>query len=77
MNDCTQMQLRIYTCVKHPLPGLVVFSCLQRFSSILEPTVRCISLTYFDLGSLYLPNDCLRRVDIITDMAFNSKFKLP
>ena len=31
----------IYTCINHPIPGLVHMFCLQRFSSIFEPTVIC------------------------------------
>ena len=30
---------RIYTCINHPLPGLVHTFCLQRFSSVFESTV--------------------------------------
>ena len=33
------MQCMMYTCIKHLLPGSVNILCLQRFSSIFEPTV--------------------------------------
>ena len=31
----------IYTCINHPLPGLVQIFCLQRFSSIFESISTC------------------------------------